>query len=625
MSSRGRLPRAHASRRTWWLVAAVVVLGTLAYAAWSVVTTRSDLMDARVHADRVQLALQQDDVGDARLFLAQLQEDLSGAHGRTDGPLWALAARLPLVGDDVHAVRTSAAVGDQLAHGPLHELVDGAGSELRERLVPRNGRVDLAAVEEFAPLVSRLRRNLNESAGQLAAVPTGGLTRWTRPAFTALDDRVQAADAAASAADRAVRVLPTMLGQDKPQKYLLLFGNNAEVRATGGLPGAWALVETDAGRISLTRQGAGADFGELDEPVLPLSAAEEAIYDQQLGTFFLDTNFTPEFPRTAELVRAMWRQRFDQRLDGVLSVDAVSMSYLLRSTGLVTAPGGIPLTPENATSELLNRVYFRLEDPEAQNAFFTEVARRVFKKVTTGVRSVPALFEALNQGVAEGRLYVHDFDPLVQRVLAGSPVAGEIRGSDPRVPEVGVYLNDATGSKMSYYLRTRACAPCRGVCLGGAAAGGARRPDLHRGQPSGQRAAGVRLRRCRLRHPPRRAARPDQDLRATRRGAQRAAGGRSAHRRRRGRRPRPAGRHGRGAAAPRRDRAGQLAGALGPLPGPAGPPDGDPGHAGGTGRAARARPVLGLTQLPLLIIPAPTVTPVASSIRMNEPVVRFLE
>ena len=30
-------------------------------------------------------------------------------------------------------------------------------------------------------------------------------------------------------------------------------------------------------------------------------------------------------------------------------------------------------------------------------------------------------------------------------------------------------------------------------------------------------------------------------------------------------------------------------------------------------------------QLPLLIIPAPTVTPVASSIRTNEPVVRFFE
>jgi hypothetical protein len=31
----------------------------------------------------------------------------------------------------------------------------------------------------------------------------------------------------------------------------------------------------------------------------------------------------------------------------------------------------------------------------------------------------------------------------------------------------------------------------------------------------------------------------------------------------------------------------------------------------------------GKDQLPLLIMPAPTVTPVASSIRMNEPVLRF--
>ena len=32
-----------------------------------------------------------------------------------------------------------------------------------------------------------------------------------------------------------------------------------------------------------------------------------------------------------------------------------------------------------------------------------------------------------------------------------------------------------------------------------------------------------------------------------------------------------------------------------------------------------------ISQDPLLIMPAPTVTPVASSIRMNEPVVRFFE
>ena len=71
------------------------------------------------------------------------------------------------------------------------------------------------------------------------------------------------------------------------------------------------------------------------------------------------------------------------------------------------------------------------------------------------MRSTTDLGTALGQAATEGRLYVHDFDNRVQSVLSGSTVAGELQGGDPRVPQVGVYLNDATGSKMSYYLRTR--------------------------------------------------------------------------------------------------------------------------------------------------------------------------
>jgi hypothetical protein len=138
----------------------------------------------------------------------------------------------------------------------------------------------------------------------------------------------------------------------------------------------------------------------------------------------------------------------------VLSVDTVALSYLLRATGPIEAPGGVRLTSQNAVDELLNKVYFRLSDDAAQNEFFTQVAQRVFDGVIGGVQSTTDLVSALGQGATEGRLYVHDFNPEVQRVLSGSTVAGELLGDDPRVPQVGFYLNDATGSKMSYYLRT---------------------------------------------------------------------------------------------------------------------------------------------------------------------------
>ena len=55
-------------------------------------------------------------------------------------------------------------------------------------------------------------------------------------------------------ADRALQVLPTMLGRDEPKNWLLVFQNNAEVRATGGLPGAISVVTADDGELSRNRQ-----------------------------------------------------------------------------------------------------------------------------------------------------------------------------------------------------------------------------------------------------------------------------------------------------------------------------------------------------------------------------------
>ena len=427
----------------------------MAYGLWSASATRSDLLAARNDGEGLQKALAAQDSVGADGALRRMQSHFSDAHDRTDGPMWGLASILPMVGDDVRAVRAVAAVGDDLSEGTVAELVAQSGGDLRDRLVPRSGRIDIAAVESVAPLVERAHRNLNEAAGRLRAADSESLTRWVQPSFDALLRKVNDTDAALSAANRAVQVLPTMLGKDGPRTYLVLFENNAEIRATGGLPGAFSVVRADRGRLSMTGQGVPADIGRFPSPVLPQSEAEQQIYYGQIAEYFQDTNFTPEFPRTAALVREMWFRKQQQRLDGVLSVDTVTMSYLLRATGSIDAPGGVRLTAANATHELLNNIYFRLPEDAKQNAFFQSVSRILFDRIIQGVRSTTELVTAVGQGAREGRVYVHAFDPAVQRSLSGSTVAGELLPGDPRVPQVGVYLNDATGSKMSYYLRSK--------------------------------------------------------------------------------------------------------------------------------------------------------------------------
>lgn len=438
------------------MLGALLLFAVLAvYIAWSALTARSALMHARSAASSIQIALLKQDHPAAQRALIALQGDFGRAHARTSGPVWAVGSHLPFVGADVGAVRAVSGVGDDLASGTVAELVNLSGRPLADRLAPEDGKIDLQAVQDLAPTIGRAHRNLDAANGRLRGIDSGSLGRWIRPSFQTFQAKVGTLDSAMGAADRAITVMPDMLGQGGPRTYLVLFDNNAEIRATGGLPGAFSIVRADHGRISLVHQGVPADIGKFARPVLPQSAAEKAIYFDQVAEYPQDTNFTPEFPRTAELLREMWRRKTGTKLDGVLSVDTVTLSYLLRATGPIASPDGVTLNAGNATRELLNTVYTRIPDGDAQNRYFRDVAHSVFDRLVSGVRSTPELVSALSRGVREGRLYVHDFDPSVQRSISGTTVAGELEGGDPRVPRVGVYLNDATGSKMSYYLRNR--------------------------------------------------------------------------------------------------------------------------------------------------------------------------
>jgi hypothetical protein len=238
-----------------------------------------------------------------------------------------------------------------------------------------------------------------------------------------------------------------MLGADVERRYVAIFQNNAELRTTGGLPGAAALVTASDGRIEMGRQTES--LPRTERPILPESPAERELYDGQLGTYYQDANFIPHFPRTAELVAAHWERNFDEQVDGVVSFDPVTLSYLLEGTGPITV-AGTEVTSSNAIDLLLHETYQRL-GPDEQDAFYAEVARLAFEKLAAGEGDPRTVLEALARSVREGRLIVTSFHEDEQEQLSGTRIAGEMAGEGNQ-SQLGVYLNDATMSKLNYFL-----------------------------------------------------------------------------------------------------------------------------------------------------------------------------
>ncbi|MCW2853444.1 MAG: hypothetical protein JWM84_3108, partial [Nocardioides sp.] len=443
------MPRPLRPVRLVLLVLLGIVLLGAGWVGWQAWQVSRDLSAAADGAQALQVAVEAgDDVG-TDAALADLQDNSTQASERTQGATWSLLEHLPSFGDDARGVRVVSEVIAELSYDS--EPLTTTATDL-EALVPRKGRIPLAAVAALQGPVAQGETAFGRADERLSAEDSSGYVEPLKTRYRDLAKQVSDAARGLASADTALQVMPAMLGQDGPRNYLLVFQNNAEIRATGGLPGAVSVVRADQGKVEMTRQVATNSIPQTAEPILPLTKAEYSIYDVLLGTYFVDSNFTADFPRTAELMKAHWENVYDDKIDGVLSLDPVALSYILKATGPITVEG-TELTPDNVVDELLHRTYIRLPDPNDQDAFFRDVARAVFERVRTGVGSPQELIRALGRGADENRLYVHSFSESEQGPLAGTEVAGELERDPNAPPQVGFYVNDATGAKMSYFLR----------------------------------------------------------------------------------------------------------------------------------------------------------------------------
>ncbi|MGF9664316.1 DUF4012 domain-containing protein [Arthrobacter crystallopoietes] len=268
---------------------------------------------------------------------------------------------------------------------------------------------------------------------------------------------------ALTATSDTAEILPGMLGAQGQRNYLVLVQNNAEVRASGGIPGALVVLNAEKGKLSLADHGSASAIGRF-KPALEVDEEQERIYTARLGAYMQNVNLTPDFPTAASTARQMWEQQNpDSKIDGVLSIDPVALGYLLDATGPIelqqveSIAGGLGSLPtslsrDNVVPTLLSDVYDEIESPAGQDAYFAAVAREVFSGLTGGSIDPSKLIKALQTGTEEGRLLAWSGIEEEQNVIARSSLGGAVEGT-PENPEIGVYFNDGTGAKMDYYVR----------------------------------------------------------------------------------------------------------------------------------------------------------------------------
>ncbi|MFE9092952.1 DUF4012 domain-containing protein [Streptomyces sp. NPDC007264] len=389
------------------------------------------------------------------------------AHDLTTGPAWYPATLLPFLGEPVTTVRGAAYAADRLAGDVLSPL---ARSLPAATPGSRGGGMSqaLTALRTHAPDVVRAARVAAEVRADVHGLPRSTWLPAADRARAELAEQVDRLAPVMSDVSLAARLLPPMLGAQGERRYFLTFQNTAEARGTGGLPGAFAVLRADRGRLSFERFGNNTEMATVKANV-DLGADFTARYGGYNPTsMWNNSNLSPHFPYAARIWAAAWHRHTGRRVDGVLAIDPATLSRFLRVTGPARMPGGIQLTADNVVDLTERASYAMYDDTTRRKAFFVKAARAAAGRLMAAAddsRQLPALLVAVHDAQGDGRLKVWSAHAAEQRLLETRSLAGAL--PDTPGPFAGVVVNNAAGSKLDYYLDRSLIWEAKGCAHGG--------------------------------------------------------------------------------------------------------------------------------------------------------------
>lgn len=458
---RGRRHHHHRGRRVLAIVLIVIVAllcagGATAYALYSdAQAIKTDAASVTAQSSSLKGQLLSGDTQGAHNSAAAIASSAEDMHVRTQGFAWNVASVLPVYGSDVQAVRTLCASFDDLATNGLLPMTASLEGASLSNLVAADGSIDvntlstlLDSLQSVAPVVDRASTDIN-------SVHADHISQINEPLQKA-QDLITSMNQVVSVSSELSTMLPAMLGANGETKtYLIVAQNNAEIHATGGLAGSMGALTVTDGKMKVGDFCTPYELKNYKDgkyPAPEITDEEKQLFGTRLITERVDVGYTPDFTRESQLLSAIWEGNKKGTVDGVIAIDPIFLQDMLSVVGGFTAVDGTAIDGSNAATVLLHDVYWNIL-VSRQDAYFASVAAQAADQIFSNVGSadVAALGDVLKESASNGNLLMWMSDPDQEQLMEKLGVAGNLK-QDPTAPELGVYVDDDSGAKLSWYL-----------------------------------------------------------------------------------------------------------------------------------------------------------------------------
>lgn len=455
--------------RKRWILLSVLLIAALAV-AWTgsrALQARDHLVAARAALTDARAALSAGALPQARASLAQAAGDARRARDLTSDPVWQSLAVLPYAGRSLRTAAGLAAAADDLTALALPPAVEAADVLDPDELRRSDGSVDLGLVRAAAaPLLSSAQQ-VSGVRARLEALPRELVVPQVRRARAELLAQVADLDTTARKGAQAAALAPGLLGEEGLQRYMVLVQQPGESRGTGGLPAAYAIVEARDGELDVVAQGSNGSLPPQRRRPQYASVVPPAFVDRWTSAgvfaFFNNINYSPDLPVVARLLDERWRSGGGQPLDGVVTLDPVSLEELLQGSGAVDVGEGRTVPADQVQEFLSLGQYQGVEDQGRRKELLQDVAERAVDRLLTGEGGATLAVENLGRALGSGHMRIASLRPELAAGLRDAGLDGGLPSGD--APVAYAVVNNLNGGKLESWLSrsvTYNADPCAG-------------------------------------------------------------------------------------------------------------------------------------------------------------------
>lgn len=439
------------NKRNAIALGAVALVLFILYAIIRIVLMVVSLQGAMAEVQDLKSAAQNKDLGAISIGLGKASDAIAMADSSANDPIVQLFGFTPIIGSDIRAASVVSSDGRLVLQAA--QEVTSVANQLVKSGLGKKPISDTSLVSSLREGMSQLDSAVQKLNIDLASVDANALHFGLDTKIKSAKEVVSSVAIASSRLTPLVQVGTTIIEQPGKKRWFVSIQNLAELRGTGGITGAYAVLTTENGKLKLEEYGS-------DKRLLKEGRIDYKNYPEGLRNLWgvdlsdwRDINASAHAPYAAELLADGWQQNRGKRVDGVLFIGQGVVSQLSGAVGPIDARGVI-VDKDNAVDFLAKDIYARFTNVQAKDAVVGELASEMFKRLIAGKVSGSGLFAAAANDKTGDRILAWSRDKSTQQVFSKYKVSGEI--STAFGPSVAVTLNNAGGNKLDAYTTFKA-------------------------------------------------------------------------------------------------------------------------------------------------------------------------